>query len=532
MLKVIIADDEQKICQLLLILVDWEALGFKVVAVEQDGTGVLEKAKELKPDVIITDIRMPGCSGLELLQKIRQEDQNVEFLIMSGYRDFDYARTALRDGAADYLLKPLDRSGVENALKKIKLRRDSEIEKMEKVENIKRSLSHASIKLRKALISDIINGNLKTADTEELNQKYQCDLHSSVQNFITFKVDFQSTVREKMTEVIGQKLQEIIEENIKRQQVNCCIGVSGNCIHILLEGGITADIEECFYHLIYELKDYMGKLEPVHVTIGVAPVENCNLYEAAQNSLAAARDQAYRGTDKVLRYQNTKHQIETSDVINSKSAGKIRSILISVSKERMDAAIKELLEQIRILCEPVQSGTVLYHMVSAMQQQIQECCQYVYASKIINSLTEKYANQLNHCCSFCDYRDLFIDESEEIIEIVTKQQEQREKKPVREIKKIIQERYRESLDLDYLSRELELSTTYVSRLIKKELGESFSQYVNSVRLEAAKKLLSTTNDSASSIALEVGYSDEKYFHRIFKKAVGLTPNEYRRLYGE
>ena len=107
MLKVVLADDEKKICQLLQIIVDWKNLGFEIVEVVHNGRDALEAVKRHQPDVIVTDIRMPECSGLELLHRVREEKQDIDVVIISGYRQFEYAHTALQDGAEDYLLKPL-----------------------------------------------------------------------------------------------------------------------------------------------------------------------------------------------------------------------------------------------------------------------------------------------------------------------------------------------------------------------------------------------------------------------------------------
>ncbi len=107
MLRVIIADDELKICKLIQVLVDWESLGFEIIDVVHDGKTLKEKTLELKPDLVVSDIRMPGCTGVEFLQYIREQNIDIEVLIISGYRDFEYVRQAFRYGAADYLLKTL-----------------------------------------------------------------------------------------------------------------------------------------------------------------------------------------------------------------------------------------------------------------------------------------------------------------------------------------------------------------------------------------------------------------------------------------
>ncbi|MEG2731993.1 MAG: response regulator, partial [Clostridium sp.] len=119
MLKVIVADDEEKICQLIVKLVDWTSLGMEVAAIASNGIEAMEKIISLKPDIVITDIRMPGYDGLELIKRAKSEGINTEFIIISGYRHFEYAQNAIRYGVGDYLLKPIKKDELMDALKRI-----------------------------------------------------------------------------------------------------------------------------------------------------------------------------------------------------------------------------------------------------------------------------------------------------------------------------------------------------------------------------------------------------------------------------
>lgn len=107
MLKVVLADDENKILLLLQKLIDWERLGYEIVGTANDGLRALELVREKQPDLLLTDVRMPGCSGIELIQQARDVQPNLHFIIISGYRKFEYAQSALKYGVEDYLLKPI-----------------------------------------------------------------------------------------------------------------------------------------------------------------------------------------------------------------------------------------------------------------------------------------------------------------------------------------------------------------------------------------------------------------------------------------
>ncbi len=120
MLKILVADDEEKVCQLIIRLVDWEALEMEVVGTASNGFEALEKIRDVSPDVVITDIRMPGLDGMELIRQARLLNGELAFVIISGYRHFEYARTAIKYGVSDYLLKPIKKEELTATLSRIK----------------------------------------------------------------------------------------------------------------------------------------------------------------------------------------------------------------------------------------------------------------------------------------------------------------------------------------------------------------------------------------------------------------------------
>ena len=106
-MKAIIADDERKICMLIRELIDWQALGIEIVDEAYSGTSAYEKIRRHKPEIVITDIRMPGMDGLEMIRRLKREKLDTEFIIISGHKNFEYAHTAIQFGVSNYLLKPL-----------------------------------------------------------------------------------------------------------------------------------------------------------------------------------------------------------------------------------------------------------------------------------------------------------------------------------------------------------------------------------------------------------------------------------------
>lgn len=534
MLKVVIGDDEKRICQLLKVLVDWSALGFEIVAEEYDGQSLLQTVRERKPDVLITDVRMPGYSGLELLHSIRQENLDIDVVIMSGYRQFDYVRTALKEGASDYLLKPLNREALNETLLKIKERYEKARKDKQHTEYVQKQLQSVSKKLHQNLVYRILDGNLKTASIMELNREYGCALEGQQLYFVTIKLDNDDYLVEKAEDIIQQKFQDIIEKHMKKSGIQYFYGQRQNFYYLFINTTEWQKLESCLYHLMYTIKDYTSKVRSMHVTIGVAPVEEDNLYQAYENSLSAVFDQIFKGTDRVLLYRPNKALPEDlgEPILNAGIQKQFRDALTKLSQPQLLDCIQNVLDRILKNCNLIKSGKRVYHEMCELQELLMKLCAEFEQHEEIEAVLARYHKHLNYCYVWSSYVQLFEAESRELIEIIRNYQSNKEKKPIRMIKKMIQERYMEELTLEDIAAEVELSTAYVSKIFKREMNITFVQYLNAVRLDKAKELLATTNYSAARIAEMVGYRDEKYFLRVFKKEVGLTTGEYRRLYGE
>lgn len=125
MLRVVVADDEARVCQLILMLADWDSLGMEVVGTAGNGLEALELVERLHPDILITDIRMPGCHGLELIQRAKEKFPQLEIVIISGYAHFEFAQTAIKYGVGDYLLKPIKREELMSTLEKLGQRQEA-----------------------------------------------------------------------------------------------------------------------------------------------------------------------------------------------------------------------------------------------------------------------------------------------------------------------------------------------------------------------------------------------------------------------
>lgn len=540
MLKVILADDEKRVCQLLQLIVDWNTLGYEIVAVVHNGLDALAAVRKLQPDVIITDIRMPECNRIELLRRLHDEKGDIDVVVISGYRQFDYARAALQAGAEDYLLKPIKKAELAAVLQRIRERRQSASEiqnQLGQIQDIRLSLTKSADKLHAQLVLDVLNGKLPKSTKERLSADYQYDFPGDYRWFAAIKIDAENPLLEKVNEVISRKMLEIVRSEFARGNYPICSAVYENCIYCIID--VTTSnkedtdllmLQNTLYHIIREMQDYAGKMAHIHISIGVSRVKNDDFASAAVRCLAAARDQVFRGTEKVLYYEAHNGYVNASKVVNHKTAIQIHDAMIKGGrclKEVLDAILDEL-DHGEV---SVQSGENLYEILRKLMEQMIACAETAYPEAESREVLEMYLRKLCMCYSWDSYRRHFRKLCNELSDTVQQIRKDKEKYPVQEAKRIMDEHFCEDISLGKLSKLLNLSPTYVSTLFKAETGMTVSQYLTNIRMREATRLLLTSQGSTSCIALQVGYNDEKYFMRAFKKEIGLTVGEFRRLYG-
>ncbi|EOR27020.1 AraC family transcriptional regulator, partial [Clostridium sartagoforme AAU1] len=175
MMKVIIADDEVKVCQLIYKLIDWKELDMEVVGISHNGIDALEQVKEKKPDIVITDIRMPGYDGIELIRLCREINEYIDFIIISGYAQFEYAQKVIKYGVCDYLLKPIKKEELINNLEKMKEKYADRMNKLTNEEKLKARLKVDIEKLRSRIFTEILlNKSIQNLDLkiQNINEEY------------------------------------------------------------------------------------------------------------------------------------------------------------------------------------------------------------------------------------------------------------------------------------------------------------------------------------------------------------------------
>jgi two-component system, response regulator YesN len=537
MMKVIIADDEVKVCQLIYKLIDWNELDMEVVGISHNGIDALEQVKEKKPDIVITDIRMPGYDGIELIRLCREINEYIDFIIISGYAQFEYAQKVIKYGVCDYLLKPIKKEELINNLEKMKEKYADRMNKLTNEEKLKARLKVDIEKLRSRIFTEILlNKSIQNLDLkiQNINEEYHYKFQEGNFQAITIKIDLGfkeieknkiSILKSKATDIFNNHLfSECFDLEIYFQDSvgYCILNYKESCKKI-----IRKKLKLALDELLIQKNIFMD----LEVTLGIGSIveDLSKLYQSFRVAYYAMEERILLGRGKLIENVEIRdnHQYITG-VLSELNKSMEKSIEI-LDKDLLIASVDEfkkmLVENQNI------SGEEIIDSVNEIFK--------IYVILVRNNMMEienkaEFSNEfniyINNCGSveeiFEYLKNKFLKSLDKIIE----GKRQADTKPIRVAKEYIKQNYMKQISLEEVSSFVGFNSSYFSHLFKKESGKNFLEYLSETRMNKAKEFLKETNLSIAVICEKVGYCDIKHFTKSFKKIAGIKPNEYRKLY--
>lgn len=538
MLKVVIADDERMICSLITQLLDWDALGFDIVGTAYTGIDAYQLITEHRPDVVISDIRMPGFDGLELIKRTKEAGIMSEFIMISGFKQFEYAQTAMKYGVKYYLLKPIEEDKLREIVIEIKEKIQDENQHIQYRKQLETEIKETRDKMKKRFLTSLLFekstvNNKEIADKNFVNQEYNTKFEDGVYQAIFVKLDVADASEESVYSFISEIEKEIdagidvCEEYITSTTHSGAIVLLNYKIEEELK--VRKKIEE-----LYErTKSYVEQFKDFSVVIGVG--EKANSFYQVDDCLRTATDAIkYRIKikDKGIIYYE-QYDFEDYDIENIIPVKKQQDYISKIVAGDEDGAVECLQSTIReIRYAQKRYSPVLYFdtLITYVNVLTDYCKQYNYITEEYEERLQKWnaiVDNLNSEQKLFDVTENFIRKT--ILDIETEKRE-KDIKPIRIVKKYIEENYMQDVSLNQLAEVVDMNASYLSSVFKKETGMTYSDYLTQCRIQNASKLLVETNMSINEIASRSGYQDSRYFSKQFLKQVGLKPSEYRKLY--
>ena len=535
-MKVMIADDEEKVCQLIEHLVDWESMDMEIVAIVHNGIEALEAIRKWHPDIAITDIRMLGCNGLDLIRQSKDIFPNLEFIIISGYRHFEYAQTAIRFGVKDYLLKPIKKDELNSTLKRMHDAYMERNEKLSQEELFRITMQNNLDRLRAGFFSEVLLQRKVEAEELKLslmNERFHYRFQDGCFQIVVIKIDGvdpkivynQEFLQEKVLEAFNSRIREYcFDSEIALENYTCYAVLNYPEKNSKL---IRRVMKQILDHLLLQNDIF----ENLRVTIGCGCVVDRmeRILGSMKTAVLTAEDRLIKGTNCVLEYEAVApFSFAESDVFYDFNQ-QISSCLEHMDEQGTAAAIDELKERMMKMQE-IRGHDVLQMAKEIIHIYLFTIRKEKFPLKVADNFVEDYVYAIDSMCSvdeiFDFARQTVTDSFREVIRLKMSE----DNKPIRMAKQYIKENYGTPITLETVSEVAGFNPAYFSTLFKKETGTTFSEFLLETRMEAAKDLLKDTNLNIAAICEKVGYSDSKHFTKTFMRETGLKPNQYRKLY--
>lgn len=533
MLSVLIADDEKKVGLLIKRLIEWERLGLSFLDIVQDGQSAYKIIREKKPDIVITDIRMPELSGLELVKKVTEEGLPVHFIIISGYRYFEYAQKALKYGVKDYLLKPIDETELNRILKKIC---DEAAEKQnldEKVETLEKNLISSRHILHRELMDRVFDQDDNIGE-DSVSKEYAKSVEIGLYLAAGFKVDRDVTAMRNagQEQLIMQKLSEKASESLQENVIDSVISIKNEMWMMVLlnyREECSGHIRELLKEMFAWMKRYISGFEKYEITMGLSPetaeYSQINLILEMAREAVEGRILTDSGVWLEEYFPSRNRKVKAADIISDHEEQFRKSISVfqgDAFREAISSCFEDA-DSLRIMaCEYYELGRSL---AAEYGKLIKEMFREEKDEQIL-----AWQETVGHCRTVSILTKYIGTVLAEDLELLGKRQRESERKPVLDAIAYVKQNYGRKILLEDVAAMSGFNANYFSEIFKKETGKNFTAFLLEVRIEASKELLSNTSKTVYEIASDVGYKDVKFFSQQFTKVVGIKPKEYRRLY--
>lgn len=525
MYKLIIIDDEKRVREALKISIDWEKFGIEVVGDAEDGDLGLEIIKEKKPDIIITDIYMARMDGLELTRKALEIVPHSKIIILSGYDNFDYAQTAIRHKAFDYLLKPIRFNKLEeaigDAIKKIK----EEMKKIKNHKELKKQVEKNLPMVRERYLEYILSNHLTLEEVNEQDSYIRLNLNQENFVVLVMEVNHRNNTLSLIERLaIKKAISNILFAEFKGEIID-----SYPCKYISIlnynesekKNKILKNLTSVGLRMIKHTNNIFDKT----LTVGIGGLykNSHDIASSYDEALEALEYKLFYGTDEVYLIQdinvdglgrrlNYPFRIE-EEIIMSIKIGDTDNVEHYVN-DFITYFVKET------ECLP---GDLKQASLQLIYTIFKKMIQWGY-----NSADREVERQIKQASTFNRLKNILTEFICSIALIMNKEQEEKNHSYIKKVCNFIKKNFHKDLSIEDIAESVYLSPNYLSNIFKDKTGKTIISYLTEVRIKKAKRLLVDTHMKIYEVGKQVGYKDSTYFGQVFKKQTGQTPNDYRK----
>ena len=533
MLKVFLVEDESVIREGFRDKIPWEQYGFQLVGEAGDGEMALPMIRKLKPDLLITDIKMPFMDGLSLSEIVKEEFPKIKIIIISGYDDFEYARQAIKAGVDQYLLKPITRTTLRGVLLEMKEKIEQGMEQKDYQAQYQDEVQEFEQFSLRRFFEKILEGKLSVKEIYEEAAAQSLQLTASCYNLLLFSIYEKAEVSSRESrERLIRKQEEVFHYFLRHPQY-ILFRFNVSCYGVLIKSE-QSQMEELTENSLAHLKKVCAPEEDHlewYVAVGTE-VERLSMLP-----------QCYKDANHYFAYRFIKPGLHvlSETTLSDCLAGQGEKNIGTVDFMQMDPEIiRDFLSrgEDKEIHDFVES--YLYNIQNALKSRMFRS--YVILNirfavvaflESIGADQAEYLEEIEHAVQMIRSEDSEIFEYfagmlETAMEIRDRINSCQGGKMLKKALDYLDDHYDcDTLSLNLVADNIGMSASYLSAIFSQNMQKTFVEYVTEKRIEKAKKLLKQTDKNSGEIAKEVGYKDSHYFSFVFKKLQGCSPREYR-----
>lgn len=539
MYKVILADDEVLTRKAIAENTPWNDAGFELAGTAENGRIAAELTDRLRPDLMITDICMPGMDGIALSEYLSRRYPDMKIMILSGYDDFAYAKKAIEYGVSEYILKPVTSLELVDELKKIAGKLDEEREKKKYLLRISGAYEKSLPQLKEHFLNRLLGG--QTGRQEAEAQLASFGISTAFADHAVVLIDRgEKADWEKQNPGIGEELMDfivfnIVQEIMKEEKNVLLFQTTANRCVLIFFANTEAELQDQISR--YGAKIFRAILDHVKICISVLvgkTVHSCfewhDSYENAKYAgefryLLDAQDFFLYGSDFTLAVSSV------PGIRIGEWSGKLIQFIRTGSRENLEKTVHDFFSVLHETnCER-----------NTMYLYIQNCVLSVLITLerreiVAEGEFEPFASFINHLPEYrhlSEIEAVFLKFCMEIRSSIDRKRKTASQEIADSAMEYIRKNYADpDLTLNGICEHLSMSVSYFSMVFKSCRHETFVEALTRIRMEKAKMLLETSALKTYEVAEKTGYLDPHYFGTIFKKQTGMTPMEYARRFRE
>lgn len=513
---------------------DWSDLNIEIVGIASNGIQGLRMAKEYDPDIITTDIRMPIMDGLELSREVKTFSSKCKILIITGYDDFQYAKDAINIGVYDYLLKPVEKEQLLNAINKAirEIRQESQQE--EYVSNLKAQISEQTFKEREQFLLSLIKGKDKCRkDWLEIEG---LDFYFYSQKTVAMVIRVNGFSYNRETDYYYRQdhfkgFYKRIREMVADIGLTAVSDIEKGEMVIALP--VRQEVREEVRNIIDQIQQQNYGIKKSDYIIGVGSLSNTvSDFTRSFKHARATLDRLFFMKDtNILFYDDFAQQHEKQEYVGYKFlhsardyTKRIHRAVVSLDAQGVIALTNELFN---FIYNHIVDKSLACSFLANVVHELSVLLLLESDSNSIYNAGEDLLERFHSCIKLEQLKvwmqDLLIYTNQRFI----KKRKNREEYIIDEVMNSITNHYKENIGLGAMADSLGLSPNYLGSLFKKHIGKCFTEVLTSFRIEKAEELLISGKDSVKDIAKAVGFGNSSYFCTVFKKIHGISPMEYR-----